>query len=249
MPPTPLHLAVADDLRQRIITGDLEPGARLPSRAALAEQHHVSEQVVRRAVDMLVAEGLLFTQVGARPVVKARPSVTRLARGWYQDRPGESPFRATMAAQGRTGDWIVRSERTTASERVAERLGIAADAPVMRSDYTFMADGRPVMLSTSWEPLAITAGTPIMLPEQGPYAGKGVVERMAAIEQRITHVEEVNTARPVTAAEGERLQVTAGTLVMVIERTYATDAGARVETADIILPVDRYEVAYVIPVK
>lgn len=41
--------------------------------------------------------------------------------------------------------------------------------------------------------------------------------------------------------------MTAGTIVMVIERTYVT-AERPVETADIIVPVDRYEPAYVIPV-
>lgn len=248
MPPRPLHLKVADDLRRRIIDGEIEAGGRLPSRASLAAEHHVSEQVVRRAIDQLVAEGLLFVQAGARPIVRGRPTVTRLARAWYQERSGDSPFRASMAAQGRAGDWTVSSARAKASPRIAERLGIAEGAPVMRSDYVFLADGRPMTLSTSWEPLAITGGTPVVLPEQGPYAGKGVVERMAAIGRKITQVEEVNTARPVTAEEGDRLQVTAGTIVIVIQRTYAA-GDELVETADIIVPVDRFEVAYVIPVK
>ncbi|MCE3029215.1 hypothetical protein [Streptomyces sp. CMSTAAHL-2] len=31
----------------------------------------------------------------------------------------------------------------------------------MRRDYGFLADGQPVQLSYSWEPLAITGGIPI----------------------------------------------------------------------------------------
>ena len=31
----------------------------------------------------------------------------------------------------------------------------------MRRDYEFLADGRPIQLSYSWQPLAITGGTPI----------------------------------------------------------------------------------------
>jgi DNA-binding GntR family transcriptional regulator len=248
VPPKLLHLQVADDLRQRIVEGDLAPGARLPSRAALAAEHHVSEQVVRRAIDQLTAEGLLFVQAGARPIVRGRPSVTRLTRSWYRESRAGSPFRADMAAQGRVGDWSVRSERDAASVRVAERLKIAQGDPVMRSAYVFRADGRPVMLSTSWEPLAVTGGTPIVLPEEGPQAGRGVVQRMSSIGETVTHAEEVVTARPVTGAEGESLEVMAGTIVMVIERTYVT-AERPVETADIIVPVDRYELAYVIPVE
>lgn len=36
----------------------------------------------------------------------------------------------------------------------------------MRTRYTFLADGEPVILSTSWESLALTEGTPIMFPEE-----------------------------------------------------------------------------------
>jgi hypothetical protein len=56
------------------------------------------------------------------------------------------------------------------------------------------------MLSVSWEPLELTSGTPVMLPEEGPHAGRGVVERMAVIGQQITSAEEVVSARPALAA-------------------------------------------------
>lgn len=249
MPGEPLlYLQVADDLRQRIIGGDLEPGTRLPSRAELANQYHVSEQVIRRTIDLLTAEGLLFTQAGARPTVRQRPDVVRMTRSWYREARSGSPFRADMAAQGRQGDWSVSSKRANADARVAARLAIAAGKPVMRSEYVFRADGAAVMLSTSWEPLEVTTGTPIILPEQGPLAGAGVVERMRSIGRQVVHAEEVLTARPVTAAESDRLGgMSAGTIVMVIQRTYYT-AERPVETADIIVPVDRYELAYVIPV-
>jgi DNA-binding GntR family transcriptional regulator len=242
-----LYLQVTDALRRQILDGTLEPGTRLPSRAQLAAQHHVSEQVIRRAIDVLTAEGLLFTQPGARPTVRQRPQVVRLTRSWYREARGGSPFRADMTAQGRHGDWTNKSRKEPAGAVVAGRLGVQAGEPVMRTEYTFRTDGEPVMLSTSWEPLQLTAGTPVVLPEQGPRAGAGVVERMRAIGQQVIHASEILTARPVTAAEGAELGTAAGTIVMVIQRTYYTSERP-VETADIIVPVDRYELAYVIPV-
>jgi hypothetical protein len=107
--------------------------------------------------------------------------------------------------------------------------------------------GEPVQLSVSWEPLGITGGTPVMLPEEGPHAGRGVAERMAVIGHRITHAEEVVTARPALADEAERLGMRPGATVLVIARTYHT-AQRPVETADIVVPVERYELAYEIPV-
>jgi DNA-binding GntR family transcriptional regulator len=49
-------------------------------------------------------------------------------------------------------------------------------------------------------------------------------------------------------AEADQLQVSAGTIVMVIQRTYWT-SDRPVETADVVIPVDRYELLHVIPVE
>jgi hypothetical protein len=99
-----------------------------------------------------------------------------------------------------------------------------------------------------WEPAALTSGTAIMFPEEGPHAGKGVVERMAVIGQQITHAEETVTARPALASEAERLDMRPGGIVLTIARVYRTDERA-VETADIVLPAERYAVAYDVPVR
>lgn len=242
-----LYLQVVDDLRSQIIDGRLPAGSRLPARAQLARQHGVSENVVRRAVDVLMAEGLIHTQTGARPTVRQRPELRRLTRSWYREQRGGSPFRADMAAQGRAADWRAKSATTTPPPAIADRLQITTDDRVVRTEYVFTSDGEPVMLSTSYEPLDVTQGTPVMLPERGPMAGRGVTDRMASIGQRIATASEVVTARPVMQAEALQMRVSAGTIVMVIQRTYWT-SDRPVETADIVVPVDRYELLYVIPV-
>ncbi|WP_395110007.1 UTRA domain-containing protein [Actinomadura sp. SCN-SB] len=170
----------------------------------------------------------------------------RFTRSWYRESRGGSPFRADMESQGRTGSWRASSETATAPPAIAERLGVPEGAEVMRTRYTFLADGEPAMLSTSWEPVDITRGTPIMLPEEGPYAGAGVVARMRAIGIEVELATEVVTARAILAEEAALLDEPIGTIVMVIQRTYSGERP--VETADIIAPVDRYEVAYTIPV-
>ncbi len=40
----------------------------------------------------------------------------------------------------------------------------------MRTKYLFREAGEPMMLSTSWEPLALTGRTPVMLPEEARWA-------------------------------------------------------------------------------
>lgn len=244
----PAYLRIADDLRKQIVEGRLAPGDRVPSRHALAREHGVSDRVAVEAVRLLVSEGYVESRSGSGTYVRERPTVKRLTRSWYREARGRasSPFRADMETQGRAGNWRSNSETTTAPPAVAARLGIDAGAEVMRTRYTFLADEQPVMLSTSWEPLELTRGTPVMLPEAGPYAGAGVAARMDAIGHTVANATEVVTARAILADEAEQLAEPMGSIVMVIQRTYTSDRP--VETADIVVPVDRYELAYVIPV-
>lgn len=104
------------------------------------------------------------------------------------------------------------------------------------------------MLSTSWEPLALTGRTPVMLPEEGPLGGSGVVERMAAIDIVVDNMAEEVGCRPGLAEELLALGGVPGHTVLTIRRTYFA-SGRPVETADVVVPADRYRVAYHLPVK
>jgi GntR family transcriptional regulator, transcriptional repressor for pyruvate dehydrogenase complex len=56
---------VADRLRQRVVHGELQPGARLPNEAALAADFGVSRATVREALRVLAAQNLIRTSKGA----------------------------------------------------------------------------------------------------------------------------------------------------------------------------------------
>jgi DNA-binding GntR family transcriptional regulator len=244
--PAAAYQRIADDLRLAIAEGRLQPGARIPSRHELAAQYGVSDRVAVEAVRRLVAEGAVESRSGSGTYVRIRPIVNRMTRSWYRESRDGSPFRADMAAQGRAGTWRSSSETTTAPPAIADRLGIAEGDPVMRTRYVFLSDDQPVMASTSWEPLELTRGTPIMFPEDGPHAGEGVTARMRAVGLSVTMATEVVTARAILATEAAELGEPLGSMVIVIQRTYSGDRP--VETADIVVPVDRYELCYVIPV-
>ena len=153
-----------------------------------------------------------------------------------------------MAAAGIPGTWESSTERVPMTPAIATRLRAEPGDLAMRTTYTFLGNGKPVMLSVSWEPAALTTGTAITLPEEGPHAGKGVVERMAVIGQQITHAEETVAARPALASEAERLGIRPGGTVLTIARVYSTDERP-VETADIVIPVERYSLVYEVPVR
>jgi DNA-binding FadR family transcriptional regulator len=70
---TTLSAGVVAGLKDKILAGELAPGAKLPSEAELIEEYAVSRTVVREAVTRLRAEGLVETQQGRGSFVLAVP--------------------------------------------------------------------------------------------------------------------------------------------------------------------------------
>ncbi|MER6406518.1 GntR family transcriptional regulator [Streptomyces viridosporus] len=244
----PAYLRVASDLRRKIVDGRLPPHTRLPSQARIREVYGVSDTVALEARKVLMAEGLVEGRSGSGTYVRERPVPRRVARSGFRPERGATPFRQEQADAGVHGTWESSSEQTEACAAVAERLGIEPGDRVMRTKYLFREAGEPVMLSTSWEPLALTGRTPVMLPEEGPLGGMGVVERMRAIDVIVDNVTEEVGARPGLAEELALLGGVPGHVVLVIQRTYFA-SGRPVETADVVIPADRYRAAYHLPVK
>jgi DNA-binding GntR family transcriptional regulator len=244
----PAYLRVAGDLRKKIIDGLLPPHTRLPSQARIREEYGVSDTVALEARKVLMAEGLVEGRSGSGTYVRERPVPRRIARSGFRPADGATPFRQEQADTAMRGTWESSSAQVEADDAIAGRLGIKPGDRVMRTAYVFRESGEAMMLSTSWEPLALTGRTPVMLPEEGPLGGMGVVERMRAIDIIVDNVTEEVGARPGLAEELHVLGGVPGHVVMVVQRTFYA-SGRPVETADIVIPADRYRVAYHLPVK
>jgi GntR family transcriptional regulator len=245
MPREAPYLAVADALRARIVAGEWRIGERLPARVRLAEEYGVGRNVVQRAMDRLIIEGLLEGRAGSGTYVRVPRERLRLVRSRHRDRRGGSPSWSGTPERGRADAWDAHSQvRVPAPEAIAERLAIDPGDLCVTTHYEFLADRQPVQLSESWEPMAVTGGTPIVLPETGPLAGKGVVERMRAIGVTVETVVELPRPARATRAQANLLGIGVGDLVLQIERTIYDTDGRPVETADIVIPDARREVVY-----
>lgn len=245
----PPYLRIADELRQRIAEHVWEPGDRLPSRAQIGQECGVGENVVRRAQELLISQGVLEGRAGSGTYVAEPRERVRVVRSSAREQPSGSPFRQDMNALRLQSDWESRTDaKVPAPAEIATRLGIAEGELCVRTTYEFLADGKPVQLSTSWEPYAVTGGTLVVLPEGGPHAGAGVVNRMAEIGVTISHAVEQPEPRHATAEEASLLGIQKAALVTHIRRTYYSDDGRPVETADIVVPAAHCEIVYEIPI-
>ncbi len=243
----PAYQQIAETLRQRIAAGELPEGAKMPTEDQLIAEFGRSRTVVRYALNALRGDGLIHGRQGSGNYVSPSQPLLRRAPGRDQrSRPDStSPFARDAAAAGIEGSWEHHSEHAEADAQLAQRLAIAPGAPVMKTSYRFLAGGTPIQLSTSWEPLEITGGTPVEWPEEG--AAVGVVARMDLIGRHVDDCLERVTSRVARPDEVNALRLPLrGPQVLVVDRTYFA-AGQPVEVADIILS-SRYELVYRYPI-
>lgn len=200
----------------------------------------MGENVVRRAQELLISQGVLEGRAGSDTYVAEPRQLVRVVRSSARGRPDGSPFRADMKAGGGQGD---RESRGHGADSRGHRgaAGHRRRRPVCTGDVRASGDGRPVQLSTSWEPYDLTAGTSVVLTEGGPHAGAGVVNGMAAIGVTVSHAVEQPEPRQATAEEASLLGIQKAALVTHIRRTYYSEEGWPVETADTVVRTARCE--------
>lgn len=84
----PLFHKIATTLRDRIVSGELAAGARLPSEADICEVWGVSRITAKRALDLLAEDGLVERARGRGTTVTRRapaPSAAARLDGWLEN--------------------------------------------------------------------------------------------------------------------------------------------------------------------
>lgn len=164
--PRSLHERIAADLRDEIMSGDLPPGARLPSTARLKTRFEASNATVQKALQLLKDERLVVGRAGAAVTVREhRQRTLRPAASLAPAAPGE-PFRWLAEAGRHTGpahSTLLEVKEQTPPADVAESLGLAEGAPgsvtaLMRCQLLSL-DDEPMELVTSYYPLDVARGT------------------------------------------------------------------------------------------
>ncbi|MFI5945904.1 GntR family transcriptional regulator [Streptomyces uncialis] len=236
------YLRAAAVIKERITGGTWAPGDRLPSRTELGRQLAVGENVIRRAQELLISRGVLEGRPGAGTYVRTpfeRRTLPRIPQ------PGPAQPARGPAPAGFTGTWEADSAaKVPAPPQIAARLRVEAGELCVRTAYEFLTDRLPVMLCTSWEPMTVTGGTLVVLPEGGPYAGHGVTARMAQLGITVTRVTERPRPVHVGRDQAQLLGIAAGAQATLIERTHHDSTGRPVETADLLVPADRWDITY-----
>jgi len=208
LPRQTAYSQIAELLREEILADQYEPTDddprrnELPGAAELAAKYGVSDKTAGRAVQQLIAEGLVMSRPGMRPIVVPRRQ--RLDRWPMQRRYARARearglvFGSDM--QGREVD-----KRTTSTgkvptpDHVAALLRIEPGQEVWARARQALIDGRVAELSVSYFPLDLAEGT--VLATSGPYPPGGVVAALESLGRRVMRT--ANEARARLATDDE----------------------------------------------
>jgi GntR family transcriptional regulator len=250
---------IAADLRRKIQGGKLKPGDRMPVETALKEEYRVSLITMRRALDVLAAEGLIEKHHGRGTFVRApRQRVLRKSERhqWEKDRvllPLERRF-GTGSTERDTGlvmtDLDFHAEYTPceADEDLADAFGVPVGTRLLERVYRTRAksEGAPFGLGRSFLVYDVIKANPDLLDVNNePWPG-GTQHQLSTIGVELDRIEERVIARPPSADEAEELGIDTGVSVLAIRKSSIDTSGRVVEVADLLLPGDRTELGYTI---
>jgi GntR family transcriptional regulator len=119
----PLYIQIAEEILDRIESGELSPGDRLPSERQLSRVLGVNRMTLRRGLEVLESQGLILRRRGDGTYV-AEPKIE-----WQVGRL--IPFAPGM--RGRdfvSGGKVISLEERPVEVAVANELGLPVSAPV-----------------------------------------------------------------------------------------------------------------------
>jgi GntR family transcriptional regulator len=144
--PRPKHAQLSDVLAD-LATRELGPDAAIPSERELMAAYDVSRATVRKAIESLIADGLLH-RIHGKGTFVATPRL--------ESRLHLASFSQDMRRRGLTPSTrLLRIELDEPPADVAEALGLGTDRAAWRLDRVRLADGQPIALENGWYPRAL----------------------------------------------------------------------------------------------
>ena len=226
----PLYEQLAQILRRQIECGELKPGAPLAPESQLTKKFRVSRITARKALDLIVAEGLIVRKQGKGTYV-ALPKI-------QQDLRSLQGFAELMSARGpEQAMQVIAFDVIPANPAIATSLRLAAGQSVVRIKRRHTLKGSPIALALIYLPPAL--GQLITLPEVTTTPIYTLLAQKAHIEiKRATQIIRAAVADPATA---ELLAIRPGAPVMMIERVTFSTQELPVEYIVFFYRADAYE--------
>lgn len=142
---TPLYLQIAEDIRNKINTGELKENARIPTEAELSQSYQVSRITIRKALEILEDAEIVVRRQRLGTFVSAK-KVSRSLNCFMG-------FTKSCELSGKKGETrLLSAELVRAMPSDIKRLHLKEDDKIISIRRLRYCDGEPVILEENHFP-------------------------------------------------------------------------------------------------
>lgn len=225
------YLYIANDMRHRLLSGEFKIGDKLPAEKDLIIAYKVSKMTMKKALDILVDEGLIIKQRGSgtyvkmvtvRPVKKNSP-IYRFngMSATYPNQVVTSQLRFFTVEQ--------------VSHEVSQKLHIERESCVYHMYRVRQIDGETHVVERSYIPINLILGL-----NEAHLVGSLYRYIEEELHLKIQSAQRKISVRKATQEEAECLNVSQGDPVAVMEQIAFLDTGEAFEYSVSVYHADNY---------
>jgi DNA-binding GntR family transcriptional regulator len=231
------YLQIANYLREAIISGDLPPGAELPSERQIAQEWQVSRPTATRAFLSLRQQGLVESRQGAGTYVRDLRLHRRAAQRYHRYRERGAQYAADERLE------ITAAEITSAPDYVVLGLGLQPSEAAMVRRRVISREGvGPIEIATSWWPATLADVAPRLL-ERRTLGGIGSVRYVESVTGRqASYARDRVSARLASAEELRDLGLRGPAAVLVFRHVVYDTEDSPIEFTEAVYPPGQWTV-------
>jgi len=224
-----LYQQIADSILEMIQTGELQPGARLPSEHALSAEHKVGRNTIRHALSELAAKGYVESVQGVGTFVTEThfPKTVEFLYGFSQE----------MAQRGKVvASQLIEAKLISADPLLARVLRIQLGSEVVFLNRLRLVDGKPAAIERAYLPHSFCHGI-----LEHDFSQESLYDVLAAqYNMKPDHAEQEIGAEIATPQVAELMDLEDPASVLVIRRETRTADGRVIEYVESEFRADRF---------
>ncbi|MBF6977983.1 GntR family transcriptional regulator [Aerococcaceae bacterium zg-BR22] len=231
------YIYIANDMRNRILKGEFSSNDKLPFEKELIKEYSSSKMTVKKALDMLVAEGLIIKRRGSGTFVKS------LSENELKKRVMSNQFRGTTALNvGKKVESIILNFSVIEADKlISEKLHIESGSFVYDIYRARKIDGEPLVIEQMYMPIDLIVGL-----KKNNALGSIYEYIEESLKLKIKSAHRTITVRGANEIEARYLEVEEKSPVAVAEQIAFLDTGEAFEYSKSVHRADKYSIEVIL---
>jgi GntR family transcriptional regulator len=226
----PLHVQLANVLREQVLNHQLQPEERLPSERELCEMYGISRITVRQALNTLTQEGLVYSTAGKGTFIAGSALDEELQP--------LSSFTQDMERRGmRSTSHVLDTSIFPADDFWADRFKMPRGAEVVYLHRLRLGDGLPVSVQHTYLPHHLCPN--LLAVDFSAHSLYDVLGR--EYHYHLTHSDTLIEAALADFEEADLLKLQMPAAVLISEQSTYLDTGVIIEITRSIFNAERYK--------